>query len=125
MENGTADLTDVYLLLDQEDKVEAEELSVVNEGTVEENSSKDPKTETRVSEDTLDTPMIDDDAALAVPSLPKLKRMKKTTSEKQVLKPMNKLASTKKKLMRANSVISITTKRKIEVLYSTKDPAMI
>ena len=69
--------------------------------------------------------MIDDDATLAVPSLPKLKGMKKTTSEKQVLKPMNKLASIKKKLLRANSVISITTKRKIEVLYSAKDPAMI
>ena len=49
--------------------------------------------------------MIDDDATLAVPSLPKLKGMKKTSSEKQVLKPMNKLASIKKKLLRANSVI--------------------
>ena len=80
MEEGTADLTDVYLLLDQEAKEETKELSVVREGTADGNSSKDAKSASKASEDTFDIPLIDD-ASLAVP-LPKLTGLKKTSSER-------------------------------------------
>ena len=54
------------------------------------------------------------------------KGMQKFASTKVMLKPKNSVKSPDKRLKRAKSEkFSVTIQRKVEVLYSSKDPAII